>query len=257
MNKISRIIKLVLNDIAEFFPYFLAFYIIAVLLSLFSTSWKMFFNWPAFHTTTVVLGVLSIFGNPSKTIVREIRDKAKSPIKTIFSKILQPSIRKTNRLKYIIYWLLFRAYRLSIIVFYTIRWLLILLTSILSIIVRSLANLLIKKVKKLSRYEYEKVILVFVVLIFALYKNIDVFDFMVLSYALISFLFFIDSRITATVALTLLIFCPIFLIIKKDALAELFGIYTYYFLIITVIAQIKECYRQSKSQPAPKNNRSR
>ena len=49
-----------------------------------------------------------------------------------------------------------------------------------------------------------------------------------------------NSRIIATGALISLASCPVLLIVKQDAYAEQMAVYTYYFLIITVVLQIVE-----------------
>lgn len=68
MNKIKKTFRLVLDDIARFFPYFFGFYIFSLLVSLFSRSWKSFFNWEAFAVCVVALGVASLFSNKGWTL---------------------------------------------------------------------------------------------------------------------------------------------------------------------------------------------
>jgi len=103
-----------------------------------------------------------------------------------------------------------------------------------------------RQLAKLTWRDYLKISLIILVLAFALYKNIIVLDFLILAYALISFLYILDSRLSAGAALVLLASCPILLIAKKDSLAETMAVYAYYFLVITVITQIRElrksCY---------------
>lgn len=60
------------------------------------------------------------------------------------------------------------------------------------------------------------------------------------------FLYKWDSRIMAVLALACLITCPFLLIFKNKLLAENFAIYTYYFLVLTVILQIIEYKRVDK-----------
>jgi len=52
-----------------------------------------------------------------------------------------------------------------------------------------------------------------------------------------------DSRIIATGALISLASCPILLIAKQDVYAEQMAVYTYYFLVMTVVLQIIEYKR--------------
>jgi len=46
------------------------------------------------------------------------------------------------------------------------------------------------------------------------------------------------SRIAAGLALFFLASCPILLALKNEALAEIFAVYAYYFLVITVVGEI-------------------
>jgi len=102
------------------------------------------------------------------------------------------------------------------------------------------------KLSGFSRRTWLKILLIIVVLIFTLTKDIAVLDFLVLLYALVSFLFVVNSRWSAGIALILLASCPFFLISKQDVLAENAAIYAYYFLIITVLTQIRELKREKK-----------
>ena len=95
----------------------------------------------------------------------------------------------------------------------------------------------------LRRRTWLKILLIAAVLIFAALKGVGVIDFFVLLYALVSFLFVMDSRWAAGVALLLLASCPVLLILKKDPWAESVAIYAYYFLVITVLTQIRELRR--------------
>jgi hypothetical protein len=74
------------------------------------------------------------------------------------------------------------------------------------------------------------------------------FDTLVLIYFGISILWKLESRISAVLALLFLVSCPILLIIKNDALAELFAIYAYYFLVITVAGEIM-ALKNEKNRP--------
>jgi hypothetical protein len=103
-------------------------------------------------------------------------------------------------------------------------------------------------VKKLTKKNVFKAIIIVAVLVFALYRNIEPLDFMVIFYALATVLFLVDYRITAGVALMLFVICPIALIFKKDGFAELVAVYVYYFLVITVISQIKENFLDNKKR---------
>lgn len=109
---------------------------------------------------------------------------------------------------------------------------------------RRYLTLAYSKLSGFSRRTWLKILLIAVVLIFALTKEIAVLDFLILLYALISLLFIINSRWSAGIALILLASCPLFLISKQDVLAENAAIYAYYFLIITVLTQIRELKKE-------------
>jgi hypothetical protein len=96
---------------------------------------------------------------------------------------------------------------------------------------------------RLRRRTWLKILLIAAIMIFAALKGVGVIDFFVLLYALVSFLFVLDSRWSAAAALLLLATCPVLLILKKDPWAESVAIYAYYFLVITVLTQIRELKR--------------
>lgn len=75
---------------------------------------------------------------------------------------------------------------------------------------------------------------------FLLQQNFD-YTFvgtLILVYLGIAVLWGLSSRIAAAGALLFLVGCPILLIFKNDALAEIFAVYAYYLLVITVLQEI-------------------
>ena len=108
-------------------------------------------------------------------------------------------------------------------------------------------NIIYKKLRSLSRRVWLKIFIITIILIFAIFKEIVIFDFLILLYALISILFLIDSRYAAGAALIFLAACPFLLILKKDLWAESAAIYAYYFLVITVITQIRELKKEKNN----------
>jgi len=62
-KRIKKIFNLVLDDIAEFFPYFFIFYLICLLLSFLNKSWQLFFNWFFFLSFILLFGVLSLLSS--------------------------------------------------------------------------------------------------------------------------------------------------------------------------------------------------
>ena len=80
------------------------------------------------------------------------------------------------------------------------------------------------------------------------------FDFtfvgtLILAYFGISILWNFESRIAAALALFFLVSCPILLMLKNDALAEMFAIYAYYFLVIVVVGEILALKMENKISP--------
>lgn len=71
-------------------------------------------------------------------------------------------------------------------------------------------------------------------------QNFDftLFGTFILIYFGVSILWNLSSRIPAVFALLFLASCPVLLILKKDALAETFAVYAYYFLVIAVVNEI-------------------
>ena len=183
------------GKIREFYPYFIGFYILSLVVAYFSKTWSGFFYWPAFHGSVgfyTLLFVLTFEVNFRlnynfqvvglvKNSARQARDQFHSYYVFIYSKLAGLSLR---------------------------TWL--------------------------------KILFIGLVLIFSLFKGIEVLDFLVLFYALISFLFILDSRVSAGLALVFLASCPLLLIFKQDVFAESAAVYAYYFLVITVLTQIRE-----------------
>lgn len=99
----------------------------------------------------------------------------------------------------------------------------------------------------LNRRAWLKILLIAAVMIFAVLHGIGTINFFVLLYALTSFLFVCDSRAAAGIALLLLASCPVLLILKKDPWAESAAVYAYYFLVITVLTQLRELRRNRGS----------
>ena len=113
---------------------------------------------------------------------------------------------------------------------------------------RQYFNWAYSKLARLDRRTWLKIIFIIIISALAFYKSIGVIDFLVLFYALISALFILDSRIAAGAALLLLAACPFLLIFKKDVWAEGAAVYAYYFLVITVVTQVRELKKEKSLQ---------
>src|SRR3989344_3621973 len=186
MKILKDIPKLFLNQVADFFPYFFTFYILSFTISLFSESWRLFFNWSMFHLSVATIAILAIFSQ---------------------------KFRSTNVFK----------------------------------LINIKKNKLIKRARKFflkrrifNKINYLKISIIFLILNYSILNGIYIIELIILLFALISLIFIKDYRIIASESLLLLLACPILLFFKKDALAEIFALYAYYFLIIIVIDQIRE-----------------
>ena len=120
--------------------------------------------------------------------------------------------------------------------------------TIIKSIAKNLVFLTASKLKRLKKRDYLKFVSILLILIYSLSKGINPINFFILAYALVSILFVIESRIAAGIALLFLTSCPILLIFKKEAMAETIAIYAYYFLVITIITQIRECWQEERAK---------
>lgn len=190
--------------------YFLGFYLLSLIVAFFSKSWSGFFYWPAFHGSiiffTLLFGLTFEANFLFKSSFRISNFKFKRDLR--FIGLVQNSLRQAG--------VQFRRY--FIFVYF--------------------------KLSGLGRRTWLKILLIAAVLIFSLFKEIYVLDWLVLFYALVSFIFILDSRWAAGAALVFLASCPLLLIFKNDILAEGAAIYAYYFLVITVLTQIRELRRE-------------
>lgn len=118
-----------------------------------------------------------------------------------------------------------------------------------TLIVMPLFNILIGEIKKdffhaSLKFSWINIIKYLTILIAILfYTNFikyNIFELLIFIYFIFSVLFVFESRLPFLIALILLSYCPIFLITNNNANAELFAVYTYYFLCIWVITQILE-----------------
>lgn len=211
MNKAKNIIKLVLDNIAVFFPYIFLFYIFSLALSFIFPSFEAFFYWPAFHWCILIFGLLTLVNY----LIQGGISGAKHAVIN-FKKYTQGRgwLRMGKILKTIV----------------------VILFNTLTVLLRKLT----REFKKVKKKDWIKIAIVSIVLIFALYEKVGIIESIILGYGLISFLFVVDSRIAAGMALLCLVFCPIFLIFKKEVLAETIAVYAYYFLIIAVVGQVIE-----------------
>ncbi len=196
--------------VKEFYPYFLGFYFLSLVISYFSKIWSGFFYWPAFHGSAIFFSLLFILTFEFNFKFRDIKDHFEA-VKNfrlkfglqIFS--LVKALWRHSQSQ--------SAYYFKLIYF---------------------------KLSGLSSDTWRKISLIAVILFSSLFLGISPLGFLTLSYALISFIFILDSRWSASIAIMFLVLCPILLFFKQDILAEIMAIYAYYFLLITVLTQIRE-----------------
>ncbi|MCX6794958.1 MAG: hypothetical protein NTY31_03165 [Candidatus Falkowbacteria bacterium] len=219
------------EKIREFYPYFFGFYLLSLVVSIFSKTWKSFFYWPAFHGAIIIFTVLFLL-----TFKLNWQPNFKLNLNL---KNLKPRLNLKEN------YLLWRAVSLKVF-----KLMIILAKEFFNVAGRVIKNYFFfikKKISAVSKRSWLKIIVIVIFLLLALFEGIGVLDFIVLFYALISFLFVLDSRAAAGLALILLASCPFWLIFKKDILAESAAIYAYYFLIITVLTQIRELKKEKNA----------
>ncbi len=254
-KKSIKILKLVLNHIAEIYLYFFAFYIICLILSCFFVQWKLFFNWTAFHISVIVLGILSLFSDKFRKFIFSKKELLKKMLKTrkfslliVEEKTIFKKGIKKKRIRFN-----FKSFLKGIYEF--LKILFVLFFSFLSEAGNILLKFVFTKLKRIKKSDYLKIGIITAILIFSLIKGIKPLDFLVLGYALISILFVLDSRISVVVALLLLTSCPVLIIFKKTNIAEALAVYAYYFLVITAIVQIIEYKTETKHKLKEKSTR--
>lgn len=223
--KIIRILKLVADDVASIFPYFLAFYLISLFVSIFFTAWRGYFYWPAFHASVIGLALISLgswkFKNFWKGVL-EVSGKAGDGSfeivndGTILRRVVGVSRRGKEKGKIVVG-------RMAVI-FY-------------AVVMPVRGKVLFWK-KNLGRSGYIKLAVMLVILAFSLFQGIYVIDFFVLLFGLLSALFVLDMRISAGCALVLLAACPFLLVFNQNGIAEAVAVYAYYFLVIAVFTGI-------------------
>jgi hypothetical protein len=212
----------VADDVASVFPYFLAFYLISLVVSIFFTAWRSYFDWPAFHASVVALALISLGSDKVKNFRNEVAEISRRGGSKGFEVARRGATvigRGTFLLK-----------KFSAIVYS-------------AAMVPAKEKILFWK-SNLGRSGYYKLAAIFVILIFSLFQGIYVLDFFVLLFGLVSVLFGLDIRISAACALVLLALCPILLAFNGNAFAETAAVYAYYFLAIAVFTGVGDCTRE-------------
>lgn len=242
---IKFIAKDLLGSIWSIYFYLLGFYILSRFLSLSIKSWQNC-NWRAFDILIVICSILSLYHPRVQKFLRSFKNELN--LKKIISdaKLARPTFSKINiRMNPIekIQIILLRGKSLLIFLFKTLKKAVYLSGAYA---LKPFKFFIVKiKAVKWTKMLILKWIIIFAILGCALSKNMQMIDFWILAYGLIAVLFIIESRIAAGFALICLAACPFLLIFKQEILAEAMAVYAYYFLIITVLIQIRELKKES------------
>lgn len=241
----------------NFYFYLFSFYIVSRILAFFFKSWQNYFDWASFDFFIIFFTIL-IFLHPklvkfTKTFFNKLFNFKIKPINLRFNKIKFPDLTSVKTYLSKLYLLL--KWLLSVIKFILAQSFLVIklvLKEFYFLIKKNIYNLwqfVLKQLKKINWGKSLILKLIFIagVAIYILFfKEIDIIDFWVLFYALVSVLFVLDNRFAAGIALFLLVICPFLLILKQEYLAEIIAGYAYYFLTIAVITAIREFLQEKQ-----------
>lgn len=211
------------GEIKIIYPYFLGFYLISLVLALIFKTWRSFFYWPGLNVSIIMVTILFIFSldfprinwrQPMQSLVHFFVANWRRPISAL-ARVLIFSWRQ-------LVWTLVRVFVLLF------KELLLALT-----VVRQESS-------QITKRDWLKIIAISLIVIFSLTRTINVLELAVLVYGLLAFFFVLDSRLAAGLALVSLAMCPVLLFFKRDIWAESTAVYAFYFLVITVLTQIRE-----------------
>ena len=238
---IKYIWKDFIDRIWSVYFYLLSFYILSRFLSLSIKSWQNC-NWKFFDIFILICSIITFF-NPKVQLFFK-KSKKEMNLNKIISEVKFPklSIPKMDIRSVI----LFIASSISLIV-NLLKKIFCILGSFFWKLCK-IGGSTVKRIKWTKSLIF-KIVLGITIVVFALSKDIQMLDFWVLIYGLIAVLFIIESRIAAGIALICLMSCPFLLIFKQEIYAEAMAIYAYYFLIITVLTQIREFRKEEKLVP--------
>lgn len=223
-SKARRIFQQVAEQVAEIYLYLLIFYALSSLMGYFFERWELFFNWPAFHTSIIILGVLSLFSAKGKKFLQDNKKRVKkflpSPWKTLSKKTAARELLKGFGSKCSIH-----NFKKILVAFKNFGLLLF--------------RQIEKKAKNFHKKEYLKIIFILLILIILFFEGAGLLDSLILGYGLAALLFIFPISLTAVLAGLFFIFCPILTIFKQEALTGQIAVYGYYFLLIAVATQIR------------------
>ena len=214
--------------IREFYPYFLGFYILCLLIAAFSRTWRGFFYWPGFHGWFVFFTVVFLTTFRLKFSLPKINIYFRKPD-------LSSGRRLVNRLNDIIRSLLSFALKFG--------------TAIGQLGLRITFSIF-NRLREITWRGWLKILVVASVLIMAIWQEVNSWELLTIFYAALSILYIFDSRLSAGAALIYLTACPLLLWLDRPSLAESAAVYAFYFLVITVATQMRELRQdQARHQP--------
>lgn len=73
MQAIRYIFKDLISQISNFFSYFFVFYVVSLVIALFSETWRSFFYWKAFHISILIMAILAIINKKNRVQVKTIK----------------------------------------------------------------------------------------------------------------------------------------------------------------------------------------
>ena len=243
--KTVNVFKLVANDVAAIFPYFLVFYLISLMVSIFFSTWRGYFYWPAFHASVIALALISLGSGQVRTFWNGVMDASQQRRSAGFGAVGRGAMivrRGAVLLKK-------NGFEVASRGVMKIGRGILFLGKFLAVIFCAMAVPAWKKIlfwkMNLGKAGYYKLAAILVVLAFSLFQGMYVLDFFVLLFGLVSVLFGLDMRISGGCALVLLAACPILLAFNQNVLAEAVAVYAYYFLVIAVFTGIGDHMREN------------
>jgi|GEM_PF-844523 len=254
----KRFVWILGEQINEFFPYLLFFYVISLLLSLIFKSWRAYFYWPALHAVMVISALFLVGYFVCKRIdFAVLKNRLKEikllPIKIVFLHGIK-GIGKIFSCASIFFFVkVIKNFKFEIVklfkfikrdfsrVYFQLKKIFRYFCDRL----RKILNFIYHELSKLSKRDWLKIIFIALLLLFSLYKEIAFTDFLFLAFGSVAVLFSVDSRFAAGGAIICLAVCPFLIIFKKESAAEIWAIWAYYFLIISVLTAIRETNKQS------------
>jgi len=91
------------RGIREFYPYFLGFYFLSLIIAVFSKTWRGLFYWPAFHIAVIIFSLLFVltfaFDNDfrvssiTKYLIRQVGTRSRQLFFFVHSRLLRLSRR--------------------------------------------------------------------------------------------------------------------------------------------------------------------